>query len=683
MAGNDNNAQMKVELSLEDNSLQALQKQLRQLENEAGKFFEDRKRARNKKGPFSAEFLVTDEQYKQTVGNLQNVRKAIADHHERTKPILAKAGGMFYKLMYGENANIQSPEDVDRHHKKLEQAQSRHISFFQRQLHSTLALSSAISSALSPLPGGQALHAGVAGFASGVANGMYNPATGQRRSGLSAILGGVIGGAKGAAANLIPTLLSKAVGGAIEGTRRDEGTLFGLAQAAGGDVRAGRAGLRAAYRAPGMTVEEASPLISGAFRAGGGVQSAQAVMRAQLTAGLGGEFTQLLGGLARAGGGSSDQGKLDSNAKKLWIDVLATGTATGLQKGRIGELIVGAQQMAGRQALGVGMGDPGEIFRLAAFLGQDKNLKGGAGFQMMGSLDAMAKGETSPMARALGLVRNGVGSVGLVESMRRTEQGIFGEGNSKGSIETIREMVQQVIKMAGGDRDMASLTLSRVGGMGINAATSAVDLVNSNKFGQQEFEALREQSKTTEQKAYESMISASGDWKSIDKRLQGIASTLGSIFTRLGGFEGVKAVLDETLLLLRKLNAFIDNWQKGGAVGAVGSLMGKTDVTKLPGYVGSMDQVYGKDVTSTQASKLAEFKASMAPDIRATLLEAVTRMRDAGESVGTSRQRLRQDDKGEYHFLIELMSEQGKLIHVQEVRQRGSGGPPQVNMRRQ
>ena len=305
----------------------------------------------------------------------------------------------------------------------------------------------------------------------------------------------------------------------------------------------------------------AAQTIGGTFRAGGGAASAQQALRAQVTAGLGGEFNQLLGGLARAG---STSGGVDTSAKRLWVDVLATGTSQGLAKGRFGELIQGAMGIVGRQATGVGIGDPSDIFRMSAFLGQNSKFAGAAGFSTMGKLDSFAKGESSPMARALSLVNSGVGDVGMAEAMRRSERGLFGDGAGEDAVSHVRNMVGQVSGMVGGDRDQASMLLSQMGGFGANEATQLIDLVNSGRFGQKEYDALKGATVKKEEQAYDAMIGAAGHWANIDKTITRIESVLNNIFKLLGGFKGIEAVLSQTLAVLKFLQNFISTVQTDG-----------------------------------------------------------------------------------------------------------------------
>jgi hypothetical protein len=433
--------------------------------------------------------------------------------------------------------------------------------------------------------------------------------------------------------------------------------MYSLSRAAGGDVALGREGLRLAQSQSGMSDEDAAQTIGGSFRAGGGAGAAQQALRAQVTAGLGGEFNQLLGGLARTG---SKSGGIDASAKRLWVDVLATGTSQGLAKGRFGELIQGAMNLVGRQATGVGIGDPSDIFRMSAFLGQNSKFAGAAGFSTMGKLDAFSKGESSPMARALSLVNAGVGDVGMAEAMRRSERGLFGDGAAEDAVSHVRNMVGQVSGMVGGDRDQASMLLSQLGGFGANEATQLIDLVNSGRFGKEEYDQLKAATVTKEEQAYDSMIAAAGSWNSIDKTLTRIETVLGNIFNLLGGFEAIKMVLDETLSLLKGLRTFIDTLKTDGLAAAISGTPKSSDPTK--------GITYGTDVTAQHASALAKYQRDLAPQLEAARAEAAKVKEAKGATEALS---LKEDAGGRFHFVLEMKDNLGRVVWAQEVRTRG------------
>lgn len=557
----DDKAKLEIDVA---STLKQAKADFERFAKETEDLFAKRKSALSKGGRSGLSFLVSDEEYKKSVANTENAKhhllKSQADFERKTTPMLKRAGGALWRWAFGEKVGDSASAESET--KKID----RHMTAFQRRIHGTLAISQAISSTLTPLPGGGVLHAGLAGMVSGFSEGTIDQNTGERKKGLGGFASGIVGGVKaaGIAGGLV--LLAKAIGGAVSGGREDENIGFRLSQAAGGDVGLGRRGRHAAHGQAGMLGGEAMPTIAGVFKAGGGEEGARSALRAQLTAGLGGEFTNLLGSLAQSQGGGTQQ--VDANAKKLWIDVLATGVATGIQKGRIGELIVGAQRVAGSQALGTNAGDPSQIFKMFSFLGKSDAFQGTRGAEMTMGLDRFSKGDTSPVARALSLMQSGLGKgKGFVESMRVSERGLFGQGGANDdSVERVKGMVKQVLGMAGGNRDIGSLLMSQIGGMGINASTELIDLVNGNKFGKGDFERFRSDADVSEKEAYKAMIQAAGAWKGIDKQLEGINTELGHIFQSLGGTEGIAGILKETRDILRGISHTITDVKKVGLV---------------------------------------------------------------------------------------------------------------------
>jgi len=652
---NDNKVQLDVELDIGDSTLRDAQRKFEDLAKKYEEAFKSRRSAMAKGGRFSPAFLISDEELKRAGRNAEGARdhvlKLQSEYEQRSKPFIQRAGGLVHRMLFGEN--VGSGEDADKEQRKI----AARIGVFQRSLHGTLALSANVSRALAPLPGGGVLHTALAGAAGGFAQGQINPNTGLPQGGLLGAAGGLLGGLKGMAANAGMALLARGVGGAVTGGRRDESLMYSLSRSAGGDTALGREGLRLAQSQSGLSDEEAAQTVGGSFRAGGGAGSARQALRAQVTAGLGGEFNQLLGGLARTG---STSGGVDASAKRLWVDVLATGTSQGLAKGRFGELIQGAMGIVGRQAAGVGIGDPSDIFRMSAFLGQNSKFSGAAGFSTMGKLDSFAKGESSPMARALSLVNSGVGDVGMAEAMRRSERGLFGDGAGEDAISHVRNMVGQVSGMVSGDRDQASMLLSQIGGFGANEATQLIDLVNSGRFGQKEYDALKGATVKKEEQAYDAMIAAAGNWNSINKTLQRIETVLGQIFGLLGGFEGIKMVLDETLSLLKGLRTFIDTLRTDGLAAAVAGTPKSSNPTK--------GITYGTDVTSQHAAALAKYQTDLAPQLEAARAEAAKVKESKGATEALS---IKKDEGGRFHFVLEMKDSLGRVVWAQEVRTRG------------
>lgn len=654
----DNKVKLELDLDLPDETLQAAKKKLEGFAREYEEIFKRRKNAAAG-GENSPAFVFTNAQLKDTTKNLQGAKnefvKVAREVEAKNGPVLKRAGGIMHRLWYGND--VTSQEEAERADRRM----NHRMSTFQKQLHSTLALSSALSSTLSPLPGGQALHAGVSGFTSGFANGQVDQETGERRRGVRGMAHGLLGGLKGMVSNAGVTLLAKAVAGGVQGSREEENLSFGLAQSMGGDITGAQSGRyrdlrRAMHSAPGMTAAQAAPLVNQVGALGGGKSSAQAALQMQLVSGQGGAFTSLLGGMAQGGAGTK---QLDASARKILTDVFATGTAQGLSRGRIGELIVGAQQVAAQRHAGVGGGDPSEILRMSAMLGgQNTNYAGSRGFETIGKLESFGKGETSPMARALSLMQNGLSSGGnYVEAMRKSERGIFGEGGM--GIEGLQGMVGKVNKMAGGNRDQASLLLKNMSGMGLNESTDVLDMMASGKFGEKEFKELGEKTKKPEEKLYDVMKAAAGDWKAIDKLLEHIDLVLGEIFKDGGVLDVIKDALKLTVSLLEEIRDFMKGVKEKGVGGAINDELHKLMGDKHEGY-------YAGEMTAANDPNYAKHAAAMSTVSGLASKTAHPRVRDEV------------DKEGKTHIYVELVNNQGEVILRNEWLDSKNGKAPQA-----
>lgn len=575
----DNKVKLELDLELGDSAVRTAKKQLDDLAKSYEDSFRKRQQTLGKSGRFSTGFMLADEEYKKSVKNVSAAKdhylKTLQEYENKSRPVTKRVAGWFHKVLYGEK--VQSHDEAEAEQRKLD----RRMTGFQQKLHGTLALSTALSQTLAPVPGGGVLHAGLAGMAGGYAEGTIDPETGERRKGLRGLVGGLLGGLKGLGVAAGLTLLAKGVGGAMQGSQESENVLRMLTHAGGG-VGLGRAGAGLAFGARGLQAPEAAGVIGQVFRGGGGTEAARAALRAQVGLGLGGQYAQMLGGLADVGVRGGQQA-IDANAKKLWVDIIAAGYDKALGRidpRKVAAGISGAIQMMGRQTLGTTLGDPSQIFRMQRFLGQSGAFTGQRGFEMMGRLEGFVKGESSPLARAVSLMQSGLGKggVGMVEAMRRSEQGLFGE-KGPGGVKKVQDFVQRFSKMGGGNRDLTSLLMSQSGGMSVSAASELFDLVKSGKFTEKEFEEAKKKAMPLEERAYEAM--ASMNWTTINKLLEDISRSLGNLFTDIGGFKGVIEVLKETRDAVRAIRDFVLGVKTAAAeegVGgaAMGLLTGKT-----------------------------------------------------------------------------------------------------------
>lgn len=677
MANNDNKVKMEVDLGMSSESLQKLKASFDDAAKSYEASFKKARSARAKGGRFAPDFLLADEDLKAADANVRKAKDAylreVEDVRRKSQTPGQRLVSMADRLWFGDRVDERNltPEQRERRDEaRQEQRQSRLV----RRMAHMMTLVSSVGRVFAPLPGGGVLHSGLSGLATGFSEGILDSETGERRKGLRGLAGGLAGGLRGAVMGAGLVLAAKGVTGAIEGGRADEAALLSLSQQAGGDVGEGRRALREAYRAPGMTRDEAAPFIGRTLRAGGSSASARDVLRAQLTSGLGNEYVGLLGELAR--GGANTQGQVDANAKRLWVDILTTGTAQGLQKGRIGELIIGAQQQLANRALGTTSGDAGGVFRLAAFLGQNEAFKGAEGFKMMSTLNSLVTGQAGPLARSLSLMQSGLGSgTGLVEAMRRSERGLFND-DSPEAIGRITDMVRRFSTLGGGDRDLTSLLLSRGGNMPINAADRLQDLVAGGGFDRDAFEKLRESTMTDEQKAYRAMIGAAGDWKHIDQLLDAIKSSLGGFFKDLGGGKALIEVLTETRDAVRELRAFFNNFARGYSEGGLAGAFSEAlsgGATKRHQNDAAFSEWVSKNLPAGSHTIPGGFNL---PEGSLQRARASMGFPMGAHAAHESFYRL-QDKEQKFHFVIEMRDKDNNLLSLQELRAYGTSRPAQ------
>ena len=685
MAANQNQVTLDIDLQLKEDALRDAKKQLDAVAQQYEQSFRQRQQALRAGGRLSPGFLLTDEDLKKSCANVRAAQqvfsKAQRDLEMHTAPFTKRIGGLYQRLLYGDK--VGTPEDADKAHRRLEQR----VGSFHRSLHATIAMSSHIARTLAPLPGGGVLHAGLAGLSSGVEEGRNEYEDKMRREGKAGTPAGralyaLGGGFKGALAGGGLTLLAKAVSGAVEGSREEE-NIFRQLTHAGGGTGMGRLGEGMAARARGLQAPEAAGVLGQVFGAGGGEGAAAAALRAQTGLGMGGQYAQLLGGLANVGVRGGQQA-IDANAQRLWTDIIAAGYDKALGRidpRKVAAGISGAMQMLGTQTLGTVSGDPAQIFRMQRFLGQSEAFTGGRGFEMMGKLQSFVKGESSPLARAVSLMQSGLGQqgVGMVEAMRRSEQGLFGEGGQKG-VERVTDFVSRFSGMAGGDRDLTSLLMAKQGGMSVSAATELFDLVKSGKFSEKEFEEAKKAAIPLEQQAYEAM--AGLNWAGINKTLESLNRLLGQLFEELGGFKAVLATLQTTMKALIELTKFVLEFKEKGAGEAINRFLERQGLT---GDVHA-GQALPADWRKVESGGQAAMWAMKGPQATAELREQEADMRRRAAMTGSQTGRAIYSTPQGLKFFFELRTDQGVVIERKEAdanwhgvlpHLRGKGGVPQ------
>jgi hypothetical protein len=657
----DNNIKLKATLDFDDKSLRDAKKELEEIAKASEGLYKNRRAALHGGGRLSPTFQKYDadlnavtKRYHETQSRILKLQD---EFEKKSQPGLKRTAGWFHKVLYGEK--ISSDAEAQQEERKL----TRRMDAFNRNLHGTLALTSHLASTLAPLPGGGILHSAFAGAAQGYGNSVaeYNEnrlEAGEKGSAGGRFVAGMGGALKTAAIATALLAMAKAVAGAVQGSRESEKLNLAAGQAASGDLKQGRALFDVATHAPGFTAQEAMPIVAGASRAGGGVGAAQAALRAELVAGQGGAFNQLTGGLAQSGGKG-----IDENARRLWIDINATAMAQGLQKGRIGELISGAMQVAAARSAGVTSGDPSNILRMAAGMGGAYT--GRRGFETIGRLESFTKGESSPMANAMSLMANGLGTgSSYVQAKMGAEKGLFGAGADANGL---KKRIAMLSDMTGGDQETTQMLLAHSAGLGMTEAGDVLKQVQSGKFGEKEFGEFQAKADKTEQEAWNAM--AKMDWKTIDQLLEAISFKLGELLRKLGGLEAVEKGLTLTL--------------KG-----VDYLVGLT----MPSGIKSMRHL-GTGNDTTFGEDTAEYKAYMkgkAPTNVHSAYQELTTLAERGGKWDSSKpngglhtdQVLFRAGDGTAHVILELRDSQNTMLFSQELDVGSASAPAQSPKKR-
>jgi len=181
-------------------------------------------------------------------------------------------------------------------------------------------------------------------------------------------------------------------------------------------------GVLGAGRRAGYLAEETAGIMAPAFRQGIMPSAAGSILRATRQ-GIGPELTGMLGGQVmrgdRVGGGQ---------ARRAQIEVIATGIATGLERGRWGEVARGMATLITSRGLGItGMGPE----RLSAgYRAVSAGFRGAEATQAIQGLEGLAQGGRTPVGRALGLMQSGLGGgLGgdIFAAERQMELGMFGK----------------------------------------------------------------------------------------------------------------------------------------------------------------------------------------------------------------------------------------------------------------
>ena len=207
----------------------------------------------------------------------------------------------------------------------------------------------------------------------------------------------------------------------------------------------------------------------------GSVTTSQALSRA--TSLDVGESTNFMGMLTRAGHGFG--GKGGTTGKREMVNILAAGTASGLDRARMPEFFQSVTQLA--QIAGSTTGgdiNTSELARVMSAFGASgqSGLQGARGASVAAKLDAAIKGPgggeqgDALVLRSLGFGKPG-GEANYYEARRRKERGFVGEGGTQNLIDLWRQVGDEYGGMGGQKAKLAFAEVTKL----------SLDLVESIK----------------------------------------------------------------------------------------------------------------------------------------------------------------------------------------------------------
>ncbi len=293
--------------------------------------------------------------------------------------------------------------------------------------------------------GGAARAAGYAGW--GAATG-WLPRGGMGVRGLPANIGahGAVGGLGVTGAQMAGAGLGQTIG---YGQTEEQIGMSALPYMQGGGRGMGKLkGVLGRGRGMKFSATESAGMYGGMLRqgTGGGIDS---MFRAQREYGMGGDFGGMLGAQAMRGGDVTK-----ASSKRMLEEAVAAGMASGLSRGRWGEVARGMSDMIRSRGLGMSvggvMGKGGALARLSGAF------KGGEAFEAMQGMERFAKGGATPLGQAVslqaaGLGRGGPGGAGgdIFKAMRQQELGLFGRRSNTGT----QSMTGDVLTRGGKERE--------------------------------------------------------------------------------------------------------------------------------------------------------------------------------------------------------------------------------------
>ena len=297
-------------------------------------------------------------------------------------------------------------------------------------------------------------------------------------------------------------------------------------------------GSRNANRALGMgrralfDDEETAGMANSLARGTGGIEGMGAVLRAQRGFGAGSELTEMLGAQTQRGGKAHSRSAMRELSQTLGVAV-----ATGLERGRIGEVLRGTTQMLSARGLGISQNNTG-VYQALGHLGG--RFQGAEGVQAIQGMERAASAPTTALGRNIALRTAGLGGAlggDVFAAERRMELGFFGQGRNgqRGSgPEGLNNMLgmyrsaygfgegQHVGQAMTGEAEMrrGALIKEMSQNMGLSQ-TGAEAVIDAQERGasQKEVADLMKQGKPLQDRAYEAMIGM-GSFKSLEKAFQ-------------------------------------------------------------------------------------------------------------------------------------------------------------------
>lgn len=303
-----------------------------------------------------------------------------------------------------------------------------------------------------------------------------------------------------------------------------------------------------------LSREETVGAMTGAAQRGVGTRDA--VLRATRH-GLGGELSGLLGARAAATGERFEAGtfrerggrvkveidKIETKAQREFQRVIGLGFATGLERGRRGELFAGLTEMqAGR---GLGQGVSGDAISAMLMKAGGAGMRGTAGFQAVQGAESLLRSPGTGLGQAIGLRTVGFGQAGgpgYFTAKAAMRKGLFGEGITPEEAQRRGEALTQGYRQTFGfkgklgekagtpdEEERRQMTLAHAAeaaGMAPEEMEKVFSVLEKSNVTQEELKKLQQDGMSVEEKQSRELVGISKTARGIELAIEGIFNKL-------------------------------------------------------------------------------------------------------------------------------------------------------------